>query len=165
MNNIQNLQSKMSQKIDYAEVLLKHREIYLDIKTLVCSSFKDIIWYVNIRDDCCQLAGNSVRMMITSYGFSNVYSKTISLPITFRNFWEILNWEQLQRPYGWNHLHELYLNLLLLSTITFIILLVLTFNLFIYFSSVNTTLNYYVAKANEAHTCTCNYHPKALERT
>lgn len=33
-----------------------------------------------------QLAGNAVRMMITSYGFSNVYSKTISLPITFRNF-------------------------------------------------------------------------------
>lgn len=63
------------------------------------------------------------------------------------------------------NLHELYLNLLLLSTITFIILLVLTFNLFIYFSSVNTTLNYYVAKANEAYTCTCNYHPKALERT
>lgn len=75
----------MSQKIDYAEVLLKHKEIYLDIyldiKILVCPSFKDIIWYVKIRDDSCQLA---VRMMITSYGFSNVYSKTISLPITFR---------------------------------------------------------------------------------
>lgn len=61
------------------------------------------------------------------------------------------------------NLHELYLNLLL-RTVTFIILLVPTFNMFIYFSSVNTTLNYYVAKANEAHTCTCNYHPKALER-
>lgn len=61
------------------------------------------------------------------------------------------------------NLNELYLKLLL-STVTFIILLVPTFNMFIYFSSVNTTLNYYVAKAEEAHTCTCNYHLKALER-